>query len=303
MVANPMQKIKRNSTLIGVIIGLVIALLIGAIIYVMFLQPIMDKANSQGGTLTSVAVLNKPIKSGAEITAADYTIRTVNSEVVPADAIGGIAPKTEDNKEIVTVAKIDLSAGTVLSSSIITTSDSKLTKDLRTQEYNMIVLPSKLLIGDYIDIRLQLPDGGDYIVISKKCVQNANTSSVWLNMTEEETLVMSNAIIEYYIMTGSKLYATIYTDPGSQEAAIPTYSPNSDVVDLINGNKNITSQIVDGEGRFSQALKNIRNNNINTELKKYDDTELGNIETKLQDEINKLKEAREAYFGALNAAQ
>ena len=36
------------------------------------------------------------------------------------------------------------------------------TADLRTQEYNMIALPTTLAEGDYIDIRLTLPNGQDY---------------------------------------------------------------------------------------------------------------------------------------------
>ena len=121
-------------------------------------------------------------------------------------------------------------------------------------------------------------------------------------MKEDEILTMSNAIIEYYIMAGSKLYATTYTEPGLQSASIPTYCPNSEVVALINGNKNITTQIVDGEGRFSEALKNIRNNTINKELNKYSESSLVNIESNLQQEIKELQESRESYFGALNSA-
>ena len=71
---------------------------------------------------------------------------------------------------------------------------------------------------------------------------------------------------------------------------------------LINGNKNITSQITNGEGRFTEALKNIRNSAINKEINNYSDTKLQNIEKNIQEEIKNLKESRESYFGALNAA-
>lgn len=294
MVANPIQKQKRNSLLLGLIVGLVIGLILCVILY-LFLQSNTGASVASGDTTKQVAVLNKTIKSGANITLADITTKSVNSSVVPADAVGGIQGTA--------VAKIDLTAGTVLSSSMLSSSDSKLTKDLRQQEYNMIILPSQLSAGDYIDIRLELPDGGDYIVVSKKYVQNANATTVWLNMNEEEILTMGNAIVEYYIMTGSKLYATKYTDPGSQEAAIPTYTPNSTVTALIVANENITSQIVDGQGRFSERLKSIRNSKINTQLSKYNDTGLENLEKNLQEEIKSLKETRQAYFGVLNSAE
>ena len=292
MGVNPMQKMKRNSVLIGLIIGLVIGLVLCVILY-LFLTSSAGVAITAKGEAVAVSVLNKSVKSGGAISAADITTKVLSRSDIPSDAVSVTSE---------VVAKIDLSAGTILTKSMLTTADAVTTKDLREQEYNMITLPTELAQGDYIDIRLQLPDGTDYIVVSKKSVQQATASSVWLKMNEEEILTMSNAIVEYYIMTGSKLYATRYTDPGMQEAAIPTYSPNAQVVELINGNKNITSQIVDGQGRFSAELKAIRNSRINAQLNRYNDTGLENLETSIQEEIQSLKESREAYFGTLNAA-
>ena len=108
-------------------------------------------------------------------------------------------------------------------------------------------------------------------------------------------------------MTGSKLYATKYTDPGTQEAATPTYVPNATVVDLINSqlknddnpNGNIESLT---SGRFSEKLKNIRNSRIKTQLNQYNDTGLENLETSIKEEIKNLQESRQAYFGVLDSA-
>ena len=292
MGANPMQKMKRNAMLSGLVIGLLFSVVVCVVGY-MFIT-------NNGGVVTqnkensiTVCVLNKTIKSGTEITASDIITTIVDKNLAPIDATTDV---------IKGIAKIDLSAGTVLGTSMLSTTGEILTADLREQEYNMITLPSQLAVGDFIDIRLQLPNGGDYIVISKKKVLQCDASTIWLQMKEDEILTMSNAIIEYYIMAGSKLYATIYSEPGSQDASIPTYCPNAAVVQLINSNKNIPTQITDGEGRFSEALKSIRNDVIEKELNKYTETSLGNIESNLQDEIKKLQQSRESYFGALNAA-
>ena len=294
MGSNPIQRQKRVSLLVGLTVGLLIGLGLCGLLY-WFMSNNNNTNLKNGDSLKQVAVLSRAVKSGANITAADITTKNVSASTIPTDAVSGINGSA--------VAKVDLAAGTVLSNSLLTTTDSRLTKDLRQQEYNMISLPSQLAAGDYIDIRFELPDGGDYIVIAKKYVQNANATTVWLNMNEEEILTMSNAIIEYYIMTGSKLYATRYTDPGAQEAAIPTYTPNSTVTALISANENITSQIADGQGRFSERLKNIRNSRINTQLSQYSDQALSNLEKSLQDELNALKESRQAYFGTLNSTK
>lgn len=293
MGANPMQKMKRNSILTGLIIGLVIGLILCAIVY-LFLTSGASTGVTPKEDIVTVCILNKSVKSGTEITASDIITKNVSKNNAPSDATTQV---------INGVAKINLTAGTILGSSMLNTTTDALTADLREQEYNMLTLPTNLTTGDFIDIRLQLPNGGDYIVISKKQVVNCNSSTVWLKMKEDEILTMSNAIVEYYIMAGSKLYATKYTDPGTQNASIPTYCPNSEVVALINGNKNITSQIADGEGRFSEALKSLRNSVINKELNNYSDTKLENIEKNIQEEIQTLKESREAYFGTLNSAK
>ena len=288
MGANPMQKMKINSILIGLVIGLVIGLIMCVILY-MFLSG--SGASTTKGETISVCALNKTIKAGTTITSGDITYKKVKTTDVPSDVT---------NQVVNGIAKIDLSAGTILTKSMITASEETTKDDVREQEYNMISLPSKLAKGDFIDIRLQLPNGADYIVVSKKQVQGCNASTIWLNMNEEEIELMSNAIIEYYIMKGSKLYASVYTEPGIQTASVGTYVPNSSVSTLINSNPNIKNYI--NQERYSDALKAIRNNNITSSLNQYSEDAIKNIEENMQEEIKTLKQTRESYFGALNSA-
>ena len=299
MGTNPMQKMKTNSILTGLLGGLAIGALACGALYVL-----LTSGTIEGGTqqLAEVYVVTTNIKSGGQVALnSNVEAKNVNIENVPADAVA-------ISEDAVITTKIDLTAGTILTAGMLNLSGEKPGNDLREQEYNMISLPTKLSVGDFIDIRLQLPNGGDYIVVSKKQVINCNNTTVWLNMNEEEIDLMSNAIIEYYIMTGSKLYATTYTDPGLQVAAIGTYVPNEAVVTLINSNPNITSYI--NSERYQEGLKAIRNNNINTIISLYnlDKDENGmpdsieNVEKRLQEEIKSLKAAREAYFAALNTA-
>ena len=289
MGANPMQKMKRNSLLGGLIVGLLIGLAMCAFLY-LFLTGSGTSMNTSKEGSVSVCVLSKPVKSGDIITVNDVTIKNISKDQIPADAVS----ISED-----VIAKIDLSAGTVLGASMLSQKGNTITADLREQEYNMITLPSQLTVGEYIDIRLQLPNGGDYVVVSKKKVLKCDSSTIWLNMYEEEIELMSNAIIEYYIMAGSKLYATTYVEPGLQTAAVGTYVPNSTVASLISGNPNITNVI--NSKRYSEALTAIRNSSINSEVNKYSESALENIEKNMQEEIKTLKESREAYFGTLNS--
>lgn len=66
------------------------------------------------------------------------------------------------------VAKVNMKANTLITTELLSKSDNIVQDDVRKQEYNMLVLPMDLATGDYIDIRLMLPTGQDYIVVSKK---------------------------------------------------------------------------------------------------------------------------------------
>lgn len=292
MATNPMQKKARNSLLLGIVLGL----LIGAIFIVfLFYQLTTLQKQIEANKLATkkIYVLSTNVKSGERINSSYLIQKEALQDVIPADYIG-IEDITED-----TIAKLDLTKGTVLSSNLITKSNEKLTDDLRIQEYNMLDLPQQLEAGAYVDIRLRLPNGQDYIVVSKKCVNNVTEDTIWINMYEEETVAMSNAIVEAYKMTGSRLYATTYVEPGNQENAIPTYVPSNEVINLINADKNITDEARRGlVERYKAELRN----GINSEVNKYNDEAKGNVESKVQQEITNSKEARKQYIDSLNAS-
>ena len=61
-----------------------------------------------------------------------------------------------------------MNKNSIITIDMISKSSEKTTDDLRKVEYNMLVLPTQLATGEYVDIRLSLPSGQDYIVVSKK---------------------------------------------------------------------------------------------------------------------------------------
>ena len=199
------------------------------------------------------------------------------------------------------IAKVDMNSNTVLTLDLISVG-SLITADVRKQEYNAIVLPMDLATGDYVDIRLQLPSGQDFIVVSKKSVEIPivqgmdSTDTVWMQLSEDEILSMSCAIVEAYRINGSKLYATKYTDPGMQEAAIPTYPINAETVALIQADPNVTETAMNNlRARYNASL---RNEYINNELQKDGNSE-SNIPGKINESITKTQDQRKQYLEGL----
>ena len=189
---------------------------------------------------------------------------------------------------------------------MITEKENAVTDSLRIQEYNMLKIASQIQTGDFIDVRLRLADGQDYIVVSKKKVEipqidgSDSLNTIWIKLTEEETIAMSNAIVEAYQMSGSVLYTTKYVEPGMQGEAIPTYVPSAEVVNLITQNPNITQEAKQAMyNRYSNDSAGIRNN-INDELNGEDSAiRKNNISTGVTTEVQTTQDQRQSYLDAL----
>ena len=202
------------------------------------------------------------------------------------------------------IAKIAMNQNTVLTLEMLSLG-SILTDDVRKQEYNAVILPVDLATGDYVDIRVQFPTGQDFIVVSKKSVEIPvidgmdSENTIWMNLSEDEILSMACAIVEAYRINGTKIYATKYTDPGMQEAATPTYPLSAETVSLIQSDPNVTDVAEQKlRDRYTEAMINIRNNNINNELQKEENSAT-NVPGKVNESIVKTQEERKKYFQSL----
>lgn len=198
-----------------------------------------------------------------------------------------------------------IKANTIISQSLIARSNEIATDDVRQQEYNTVVLPIDLVTGNYIDVRLQLPSGQDFIVISKKRVTIPDvsgeylTDTVQMNMTEDEILSLSCAIVEAYKIEGAKLYATKYTEAGLQQASSPTYVVNNEVASLMDSDPNIVDKAKNAlSARYnSNNLKSMREQYINNTLTQKGDEE--KYKTKVDESITSTKETRQKYLQSL----
>ena len=299
MATNPMQRKSRNSFLLGMLITV---LVMGGIVAILLMQlmKIKEAENKRIEASKLVYVLSSSVRSGDKILTSNLKQVTVEGEAAPTDAIVSTANIKES-----TVAKIDLSAGTTLTSSMIQDSEEKTTNDLRLQEYNMIKLSSQITTDDYIDIRLRMPSGLDYIVVSKKRIEVPiisgveSVNTIWVKMTEDEILAMSNAIVEAYIMDGAMLYTAKYVEPGMQEEATPTYVPSANVQYLISSNSNIKKKKKNALITRYNTNVNTRNN-VNGELSVYSDRETEAVSSGVTTEIQTALEQRQSYLDDLS---
>ena len=204
------------------------------------------------------------------------------------------------------IAKVDLYKNTVITIDLISKSDEQTTNDLRNVEYNMFVLPSQLESGEYIDVRLSLPSGQDYIVVSKKQVDIPeidgiySTDTITMKLTEGEIIAMNNAIVEAYRILGSQLKVVTYTEAGIQDAATPTYVPTQAVMQLIESNPNIISTAKNALiSRYNNNNALVRDGAINAAINNSGEEGEENLQTKVEESITNSKETRRQYLESL----
>ena len=292
MAVNPMQRKARQSFLLGMVVMLLIA---GIVVAILFMQ-ITQLKNAESATVAAsktVAVLKSDIKSGQTITSTDLTTKSLVTDLAQSEIATG-AHLTEN-----TVAKIDLGKGTILTQSMIVEQSEAVTDSLRIQEYNMLTLPTDLQTNDYVDIRLILPNGQDYIVVAKKRVIQSSENTIFVKMTEEEIVTMSNAMVESYITEGSQLYADKYVDPGIQGAATLTYTVSKEVLNLVESNANIT---VDARNALYTRYKADRRNEINTVVSANMDDYQSKVQEGFDEQIKKAQEERSRYVELLGGS-
>ena len=204
------------------------------------------------------------------------------------------------------IAKVNMNKNSIITIDMISKSEEITTNDLRKQEYNMLVLPTQLETGEYVDVRLALPSGQDYIVVSKKQVEIPQINgidsddTIWLKLTEDEIITMNNAIVDAYRVLGAKLYVTPYTEAGIQEAATPTYVPTGEVMQLISDNPNIIQDAKNALiSRYNANQGTVRNNVINPAINSNGEEGENNLQTKVEESITNTKEERQEYLESL----
>lgn len=188
-----------------------------------------------------------------------------------------------DESDIGKINTVLLPSGIPVLKMLVT--DEKLADDLRELEFNMFMIQTNQMKGDYIDVRILFPNGENYIVLSKKQIKEImpeeNTVRLWLNETEIHNI--SSAIIDAYIHPGTKIYVVKYVMPELQGAAIPFYVPNEDVLDLMLRDPNVLEKASDA---LAQELRESLERNLNS----ITDDNIGKVTTGVTEEFSKNRE-------------
>ncbi len=318
MAVNPMQRRARNSFLIGFLVALIIMALV-VLLLLYKIKNLNEAKEALESKQRTVLVATADLKSGEEVTMDSFKTEVVQTtmdttQIIEEDDFKFKDDKTGDTIEKYSedgtqlqkklVMKVGVPANSIVTKDMVAEVDGQATDDQRIQEYNMIILPSELRNGDYVDIRVRFPKGQDYIVVAKKKIEQCTADTIWVKLTEEEILSLGNAIVESYTAEGTKLYATTYTEPGLQNAATPTYAVSEDVLKLINTDPNIreTARTALWSRYNEQKQNEQRVGQIDAVLSAYEDGRASSVESGIEEEITNLKTARESFVEELDGS-
>ena len=165
--------------------------------------------------------------------------RDLAAVMLPAGAVeGGIA--TDLSALVGKYYRIDITPGSLLSMDMVM--DFPQSPDDRAFDVITAYNPIGLRVGDLVDIRVNLPNGEDYVAISCKRVEGIYNDVLKLVMSEYDIAVYNSLMVDAALFKGAVIYTTQYLS-GAQTAAEEFYPISEDVLRVALKNPNIPDWI------------------------------------------------------------
>ena len=129
---------------------------------------------------------------------------------------------------------------------------------IRDYEVSVAALMTTQADYDFVDLRIAFADGSDYVVLSKKQIEDLSLENCIFTteLKEEEIQLMTSAILDAYLIKGTQLYVTRYTDPELQTASQVTYCPKEATINLLGSNNpNLTQTLTKAEQELNRLAR------------------------------------------------
>lgn len=186
----------------------------------------------------------------------EVTVYTVKSTAQPGETISrdNVVPMTTVSSAVTDQMvqnlndivgkefKIALANGTPITYNMVMAESVR--ADTRDKDITLDSWPVGLVAGDYIDLKITMPYGDDYIIVSHKRVYEVNDNTLKLHLTADEWNRYLGAFVDYSLNTkyGATIYADKYVEPGIQTAAVPFYAVPTNIAALLQKNPNIVDK-------------------------------------------------------------
>lgn len=200
---------------------------------------IANKTIEEIGNITDCYTVSSDVKAGAEVTK-----KTLDILPMPDKYLNELYVLSESDA-VGKFFKVDVHPGTPLTQDLLMSE--AVDDTIREQDVYLDNWPLGTKVGDYVDIRLTLPKGEDYIVLSHKRIYDINASTIKIKINERERHFLGASLIDKFINNsyGATMYGAKYTDPGLQKPATVYYNIPDNIMTVIANNPNIIDKILD----------------------------------------------------------
>lgn len=188
----------------------------------------------QIGQLVPAFTVNSDVRMGKEIKETDLT--PIEVPISMATNIIGTLEELKGKHY-----KVDLKAGTPITTDVVT--EIEITDDVRLLDVVLHTVPVGIEPGDYVDIRIALPMGEDFIGMSHKRVYDVNGGVLKIAVNEEDIHAYNSMLVDSLLYPGTMIYALEYLEGGAQKAADTYYPISKSVLAIAEKDPNLISAI------------------------------------------------------------
>lgn len=185
------------------------------------------------GDLVTVYEVSAKVYSGKEIKETDLIPVSVPASTCNASSI------TDISQLVGKFYKVDIQPGTILSADMLMEEKNE-TNKIYSRELTFDSLPVSTVVGDYIDIRIILPNGEEYVVLSHEQIQRLYNTTITIHISEEENAILNSVFADLGSYNGYVLaYMTKYLEPGKDTDTVAFYPVQNDMENFVLFNPNI----------------------------------------------------------------
>ena len=199
----------------------------------------------------TVLTVNRPVELGEILEETDLVQMEVEEDAIPAGAF------TLPEEVIGRKAWVALKPKVLLQPEFFYETNLEFWEN--TQEVAVGELPTELLPGDYVDLRILFPSGHDYCVLSHKQAGgiDLDKKKIILGLTEEERVRLGSAQIDTQTYERAYLYLTIYPKAVDMPDTIVRYPVSGSVQPLY---EDVARSVIVGQerSRLEAALTQLK---------------------------------------------
>ena len=236
------------------------------------------------GDLVTVYEVSTKVYSGKQIKETDLIPVSVPVSTCSTSSI------TDISQLVGKYYKVNILPGTILSADMLM-DEKEETAKIYTRELTFDSLPVSTVVGDYIDVRIILPNGEEYVVLSHEQIKRLYDTTITIFVSEEENAILNAVFADLGSYNGFVLaYLTKYLEPGKDTDTIAFYPVQADMEKYILFNPNITDT--------TRCINSTLRAHIDEVLLLYTDSANQTVSAAF---INSLKSQYSSQLGAHNA--